>query len=223
MASSSTAHHNRSSHLSLRLSLTEACATIGTSVSIARLTAVPMAPDELSTCSRAPDTFSRKITAPSAPRALSSRAAFLISATASLIRLIGRSERHPNAPARNRDRNVQVCAFADAIGYFLPQTCDGVRHRSVQWPVRLPVDQAVRVLSCQALFHHFSDLLFAKLGDEMLPGWCVRHPGNEIIGQDVQLSIRERRFAVIAWVEPGRLRTRLLLFFHVRLQFRSAC
>src|SRR5205085_10257153 len=59
-----------------------------------------MAPDELSTCSRAPDTFSRKITAPSAPRTLSLRDAFLISATASLMRLIGKSERHTNALAR---------------------------------------------------------------------------------------------------------------------------
>src|ERR1700681_2389718 len=122
------ARHDRSSHLSLRLSLAGACPTIGTSVSIARLTLVPMAPDELSTCSRAPDTFSRKVTAPSAPRTLSSRAAFLISDTASVMRLIGKSERHPNAPARNRDRNVQLCALAAVIGCFLPQTCDGVRH-----------------------------------------------------------------------------------------------
>src|SRR5262245_42557881 len=115
MASSSTAHHNRSSHLSLWVSLAGACATIGTSVSIARLTAVPMAPEELSTCSRAPDTFSRKITAPSAPRILSLRVAFLISATAFLMRLIGRSERHPNALARKRDRKVQLWALAVGI------------------------------------------------------------------------------------------------------------
>src|SRR6266849_2632505 len=75
-----------------------------------------MAPDELSTCSRAPDTFSRKITAPSAPRTLSLLAAFLISATASLMRLIGKSERHPNALARNRDRKTQLCALAAGIG-----------------------------------------------------------------------------------------------------------
>lgn len=78
-------------------------------------------------------------------------------------------------------------------------------------------------MSCQAPFHHFSGLLFANFGDEILPGLCVCHPGNEIIGQDIQLSIRERRFAVIAWVEPGRLRTRLRLVFHVLPQFRSSC
>ena len=38
-------------------------------------------------------------------------------------------------------------------------------------------------------------------------------------GSNVQLSIRGRPFAVIAWVEPGRLGTRLRLFFHVLLQF----
>src|SRR3990172_7504550 len=121
MSSSSMARHNRSSHLSLRLLLAGACATIGTSVSIARLTAEPMAPDELSTCSRAPDTFSSKITAPSAPRILSLRAAALISATASLMRLIGTSERHPNAFARNRDRKVQLCALGAGIDCALPE------------------------------------------------------------------------------------------------------
>src|SRR5215831_9702317 len=124
MASSSMAHHNRSSHLSLRVSLAGASATIGTSVSIARLTVVPMAPEELSTCSRAPDTFSRKSTAPSAPRILSLRVAFLISATASLTRLIGKSERHPNALVRKRDRKVQLCALAAVMGCS-PETRDG--------------------------------------------------------------------------------------------------
>ncbi len=43
----------------------------------------------------------------------------LISDTASLMRLIGKSERHPNAPARNRARNVQLCALAVDIGCSL--------------------------------------------------------------------------------------------------------
>src|SRR5215470_3085644 len=135
------AHHNRSSHLSLRVSLTGASATIGTSVSIARLTAAPMAPEELSTCSRAPDTFSRKSTAPSAPRILSFRVAFLISATASLMRLIGKSERHPNALVRKRDRKVQLCVLAAVMGCS-PETRDGLS-------IRLLVDQTVQVLSRQ--------------------------------------------------------------------------
>jgi hypothetical protein len=87
----------------------------------------------------------------------------------------------------------------------------------------LPVDPAVTVLGCQTLFHHFSSLLFANFGDEIRPGLCVCHPGNEIIGQDVQLSIGARGFAVIAWVKPGRLRTYLRLVFQVLLQLHCAC
>jgi len=59
---------------------------MGTKASIALLTAFPMAPDELSTCSSAGDTLSRKRTAPSAASVGSRRATFLISETASFTR-----------------------------------------------------------------------------------------------------------------------------------------
>src|SRR5262245_23694733 len=143
-----------------------------------------MAPDELSTCARAPDTFSRKSTAPSAPRTLSWRVAFLISAMASLMRLMGKSERHPNALARNRDRKLQLCAVVSGMG------CSPKNLGWCSAPIRAKVRPAagrsgVRVLSCQALFHHASGLLLANFGDEILPGLCVSHPGNAIIRQDL--------------------------------------
>src|SRR5271166_2758920 len=162
------ARQSRSSQLSLTPSLAGACAMIGASVSIALLTAVPMAPDELSTRTRAPDTFSRKITAPSAPRTLFLRAVFLISATASLIRLIGSSDRHPNVPARNCDRNVQTCALTAGIG-CPPNSRDGARHQSVQRAVGLPIEKAICVLSRQSLFRNFSGLPLAEFGDKSLP------------------------------------------------------
>lgn len=59
---------------------------IGTRVSIARLTADPSVPDELSTCSSAGDSRSIRRMAPSAAVIGSLREADLISATASLIR-----------------------------------------------------------------------------------------------------------------------------------------
>jgi hypothetical protein len=81
---------------------------IGTKVSIALFTAVPMAPDELSTCSRAGESYSRNFIAPSAASTGSLRATCLISSAASLIRLIGVSERHPKACRRKRDVNSHL-------------------------------------------------------------------------------------------------------------------
>jgi hypothetical protein len=57
-------------------------------------------------------------------------------------------------------------------------------------------------LSRQSHFRHFSGLPLANFGDKILPGWGVCDSGDEIISQGFQLSIRERRFAVIAWIEP---------------------
>jgi len=54
---------------------------------MARLTAVPIAPDELSTCSRAGESRSIRRTAPSAAAAGSLRETVLISEMASLIRV----------------------------------------------------------------------------------------------------------------------------------------
>ena len=53
------------------------------------------------------------------------RDAALISVTASLMRLIGTSERHPNASALKRDRNVQLCALAAGIGLHSPKLATG--------------------------------------------------------------------------------------------------
>ncbi len=59
---------------------------IGTSSAIAWLTARPIVPDELSTCSSAGEIRSSSATAPSAASASSLRATFLISLTACLTR-----------------------------------------------------------------------------------------------------------------------------------------
>src|SRR5690606_38883426 len=85
------------------------------SAAMALLTAVPMDPEELSTCSRAGDTFSRNSTAPSAPSSLSLRATFLISETASLTRLMAGCDFQPKALRRKRARNSHLCGLAFAI------------------------------------------------------------------------------------------------------------
>ena len=74
---------------------------------MARLTAAPIAPDELSTPSMAGTNFSRNSTAPSAARQASARAANLISATASLMRSIGVSDFQPKALRLKRGANCQ--------------------------------------------------------------------------------------------------------------------
>jgi hypothetical protein len=81
---------------------------IGAMASIARLTAEPMAPDELSTWTNAGESFTRNVTAPSAARTGSLRATFLISAIASLIRWIGASDRQPKAWRRKRPANCHL-------------------------------------------------------------------------------------------------------------------
>jgi hypothetical protein len=81
---------------------------IGTSVSMARLTAEPIAPEELSTASSAGESFSSRDTAPAAASAGSLRAICLISEVASLMRRIGLSERQPNALRRKRAENFHV-------------------------------------------------------------------------------------------------------------------
>jgi hypothetical protein len=91
-------------------SSTGAAAMIFAQASIARLTAVPMAPDELSTCSRAGETFSRKRTAPVAASAGSFFATFWISAVASRTRCTAGCERQPNACLRKRGANAHLCA-----------------------------------------------------------------------------------------------------------------
>lgn len=77
--------------------VTGASAMIVAQVSIAGLTAVPMAPEELSTCPSAGDSFPRNSTAPAAASAGSFFATFWISATASLTRCTAGCERQPKA------------------------------------------------------------------------------------------------------------------------------
>src|SRR5690606_19889711 len=88
---------------------------ISTRAAMALLTAVPMDPEELSTCSRAGETFSRKRMAPSAASSLSLRATFLISETASLMRLMAGCDFQPKACRRKRARNSHLCGLAFAI------------------------------------------------------------------------------------------------------------
>ena len=95
--SSAWASNRRSSHLPRVRSSAGADAMIFTSASTALLTAVPMAPDELSTCSSAGETFSRKSTAPSTASTLFVRPIFLISETASLMRLMAGCDLQPKA------------------------------------------------------------------------------------------------------------------------------
>jgi len=81
---------------------------IGTSEVIVLFTAVPVAPDELSTISRAGDRRRRNAMAPSAASTGSLRAIVLISATAFLIRAIAGRERQPKARRRKRDSNSHL-------------------------------------------------------------------------------------------------------------------
>ena len=78
----------------------------------------------------------------------------------------------------------------------------------------LPVDQAVRVSTCEALFHSLPGSLLAEFSDEIPPRRRVRHQCDLVVCQPIQLSIRVWGFAIIAWVEPSRLRAYRPLFFH---------
>jgi hypothetical protein len=90
------------------LASTGALAMIGTSAVMAWLTALPMDPDELSTCSSAGEMRSRKATAPSAAIAGSFFATFWISATASRTRVIAGCDFHPKAWRRKRVLNAHL-------------------------------------------------------------------------------------------------------------------
>jgi hypothetical protein len=88
-----------------------------TRVSIALFTAAPIAPEELSTCANAGDTFSRNSTAPSAARTGFLRAIFFISATASFTRVRAGCERHPKAFLRNLAAKFHLWATG---GFIFP-------------------------------------------------------------------------------------------------------
>jgi len=91
--------------------------TIGTKLLMARFTAVPIAPGEWSTCSRAADSLPIRAIAPSASPTRFILATYLISETGSLIRWIGISDRQQrrcgvnpmriamNGCSRNRSRH----------------------------------------------------------------------------------------------------------------------
>lgn len=103
--SSAWASQSRSSQPSRVFASAGAWAMMGTSSSMARFTAVPMAPEEPSTCSTAEETRSRKSTAPSAASTGSRRATFLISLTACLMRWIAGLDFQPKAWRRKRALN----------------------------------------------------------------------------------------------------------------------
>lgn len=85
--------------ISVQKSADLAFLSIGTRVSMARFTAEPMPPEELSTCSMVGASFSRNSTAPSAASTGSFLATVLISARASLMRWIGVSDFQSEAVA----------------------------------------------------------------------------------------------------------------------------
>jgi hypothetical protein len=61
--------------------------------------------------------------------------------------------------------------------------------RSVPGAAWLPIDQAVRVSTCEAQFHNLSGSLVADIGDEIAPSRGIRQHGDLVIRQSVQLSI----------------------------------
>jgi hypothetical protein len=79
------------------------------------LTALPIAPDQLSTCSNAGETFSKNSTAPSAASTELLRRTLLTSAIASCTRAIAGCERQPKALRRKRAANCQRCLSAVTI------------------------------------------------------------------------------------------------------------
>ena len=108
IGSSCSASNRRSSQRSRMRAGTSIPAMTGTSASIARFTAVPIAPDELSTCSSAGESFSSKDTAPSAATTGSLRATCRISVMASFRRWTGSADFQPKAPRRNRAGKVHL-------------------------------------------------------------------------------------------------------------------
>ena len=115
ISSASCAAHSRSSQASRVVGSAGALAMTGTSSAIAWLTAVPIAPEELSTFSSAGDKRSRSLTAPSAARPGSCRATLRISLTACLRRCMAGCDFHPNACRRKRAWNSHSCGAALAI------------------------------------------------------------------------------------------------------------
>ena len=71
----------------------------------------------------------------------------------------------------------------DRRHWLPPGSCGSARRLSVQRFAGLPIKKAVCVLSSQSLFRHFSGLPLANFGDEIPPGRCVCHTGDEIISQ----------------------------------------
>ena len=110
-----------------------ASATIGASVAMALPTAVPMAPEELSTCSSAGESFSSKVTTPSAARSWSRRATLLISETASVMRLIAGSDLQPKACRRNRALNSHLWALAFVIAKLRERSVGDRRWLCPRW------------------------------------------------------------------------------------------
>src|SRR5882762_5733582 len=108
IASACCASNSRSSQASRVFASAGAFAMIGTRAARALFTALPIAPDEPSTCSRAGEIRSMNATAPSAASTGSVRATFLISDTACFTRWIAGCDFHPNAFRRKRAFNSHL-------------------------------------------------------------------------------------------------------------------
>lgn len=111
----SCACQSRSSHASRVLASAGAPATIGTSPARALLAAVPMAPDEPSTCSSAGKIRSMNTTAPSAASTGWARPTVSISEAACFTRWIAGCDFQSNAWRRKRASSSHSCASAFAI------------------------------------------------------------------------------------------------------------
>src|SRR2546421_4008191 len=139
--SASCAAHRRSSQSSRTCTFAGTPAMIGTNSEIAWFTAVPIAPDELSTRSRAGERRSRKVTAPSAASTGSRRATFFISLTASFTRWMAGWDLQPNEERRKRALNSHAwpSALAMVMASYLT-----TRGHVITWAIGTPASPGRR-------------------------------------------------------------------------------
>ena len=118
-------------------------------------------------------------------------------------------------PARSEPHRLPLLYSGVGRGHRQYRPGDASDRRSVPGAAWLPVEEALRIPACEAQFQNLSGSLPADIGDEIPPSRRVRQHGNLVVRQSVQLYIRVRRLAVVAWVEPGRLGTLRGFVFHV--------
>jgi hypothetical protein len=120
------------------------------------------------------------------------------------------------APRICAAQSFSSCAVADCVNPAsagVPQPSPF--RRSVPRAAWQPVDQAVRVSTCEAQSHDLSGSLCPDIRDEISPSRRVRKQGNLIVRQSVELCIRVRCLALVTRVKPGRCGTRRGFVFHV--------